>query len=67
MKAESTDETNIAPPNAYDGQVAKDEYIPQDSDAQMGGSTFNQGAGQGYNAGSAADDNYGPINVKEDG
>lgn len=56
--------------NAFNGRAIKDEYAPPDGDAQMGGSHgshFSGGADQGLTNEPAVDDNYGPINVKEDG
>ncbi|KAK7184621.1 uncharacterized protein CC84DRAFT_840693 [Paraphaeosphaeria sporulosa] len=55
---------------AFNGQAIKDEYAPADGDARMAGSHashFPGGADQGVKNEPAVDDNYGPINVKEDG
>jgi hypothetical protein len=53
--------------DVFNGQAVKDEYAPAEGDAQMAGSHFAGAADHGSRNESAADDNYGPINVKEDG
>lgn len=67
MKSESAAESNPAFPHTHEPQVKEEEYTPQEGDAQLGGSAFNQGGYQGFKTEPAVDDNYGPINVKEDG
>lgn len=37
------------------------------NDTNMDGSAYNNGGAQAYDNGQNDDDNYGPINVKEDG
>lgn len=72
VKNESVADPSVAPSNTFGGSATKDEYAPDGGDAQMGGSTadgttWNGSGDQGFKAEPAADDNYGPINVKEDG
>ncbi|KAL1595058.1 hypothetical protein SLS60_009744 [Paraconiothyrium brasiliense] len=56
-----------AAPGSFDGHAVQDEYAPVDGDAQMAGSNFAAAANQGSGNEPTVDDNYGPINVKEDG
>lgn len=67
VKSEPAAEPSAAPPDSYDAPAVKNEYSPEDNDAHMGGSAFNQGANHAFKEEPAQDDNYGPINVKEDG
>ncbi|KAJ4347085.1 uncharacterized protein N0V89_011021 [Didymosphaeria variabile] len=57
----------VGAPGSFDGHAAQDEYAPVDGDAQMASSNFAGAGNQGSGNEHTVDDNYGPINVKEDG
>ncbi|KAJ4303802.1 hypothetical protein N0V90_002703 [Kalmusia sp. IMI 367209] len=72
VKSEPVADPSIASSNTFGGSATKDEYALEGGDAPMDGSaadgtTWNGSGDQGFKAEPAADDNYGPINVKEDG
>ncbi|XPS74489.1 hypothetical protein M3J09_006605 [Ascochyta lentis] len=66
---EMNTEPQSAPPQetAQDAAPSWQEPAAAGNDTNMDGSAYNNGGNQAYDNGQNDDDNYGPINVKEDG